>query len=55
MVADKRIIMSKVEGTEHPADLVTKHLSAEDIEKCVSLINCYFEQGRSHAVPTIAK
>ena len=55
LVADKRISMSKVKGTENPADLDIKHLSAEDIEKCVSLINCFYADGRSLAVPSIAK
>ena len=55
LVADKRISMSKVKGTEHPADLGTKHLSAEDIEKCVAIINFFYADGRSLLVPSIAK
>ena len=55
LVADKRILVSKVKGTENPADMRTKHLGSQDIDKCIELISCYVEGGRSQAVPTIAK
>ena len=55
LVADKKILMSKVKGTESPADMGTKHLSRQEIDKFIKLINCYMEDGRSQAVPSIAK
>ena len=51
----QEIRVSKVKGTENPADMGTKHLSLQDIDKCVKLINCYVDEGRSPAVPSIAK
>ena len=43
LVADKRITVSKVKGTENPADIGTKHLGVQEIDKCIRLINCYVE------------
>ena len=55
LVANRKMTVSKVKGTENPADMGTKHLSLQDIDKCIKLINCYVDEGRSQAVPSIAK
>lgn len=55
LVADKRTLVSKAKGTENLADMGTKHLSLQDIDTCIELINCYVEVGRSPAVPSITK
>ena len=48
LVADKKLVVAKVKGIENLADLGTKHLEAEDIDKLS-------EDGRSSAVPGIDK
>ena len=54
-VADKKIKIDRVRGTENPADMGTKNLSAEGFNKCLALLSCCDEHGRSQAVPSIAK
>ena len=55
LVADKKLAVAKVKGTENPADLGTKHLKAEDIDKHLSRLLFFNEDGRSNAVPGIDK
>ena len=51
LVADKKLVVAKVKGTENPADLGTKHLKAEDIDKHLSRLLFFNEDGRSNVVP----
>ena len=55
LAADKRIIMSKVQWSQNPAVLGTKILSADEIDKLLSLISWFLEDGRSQAVTNIAR
>ena len=54
VVTAKKIAVGKVKGTENPADLGTKHLKSEDIEKHLSFLKFFFRGGRSKAVPSIS-
>ena len=46
----KRLSVRKVKGVENPADLGTKHLKFDDIEKYLYTIGFTFRSGRSLAV-----
>ena len=52
-VANKRLQVRKVKGTENPADLFTKYLAAGDMWKHLETLNVSPEEGRSNAVPMI--
>ena len=52
-VMAKRLQVRKVLGTEKPADLFTKHLSAGDMWRHLETLNISVETGRPHAVPWI--
>ena len=54
-VADNKLVVAKVKGTEYPSDLGTKHLKVEDIDKHLSRLLFFSEDGRSFAVPGIDK
>ena len=45
-VAKKEFKLKKVLGTDNPADLMTKHLSHEDIGRHIEAINLEFKTGR---------
>ena len=45
-VAKKDFQLRKVLGTNNPADLMTKHLSQEDIGRHIEAINLEFKAGR---------
>ena len=45
--------MRKVKGVDNPADLGTKHLKFDDIERHLSTIGFSFRDGRSNAVTGI--
>ena len=51
--AKKAIGYGKVKGTENPADLLTKHLSAWDMCKNLEKLSMAPEEGRTGAVPLI--
>ena len=53
-VAAKRMRIQKVKGAENPADLGTRHLKADDIDKHLHFLKFMFRPGRSNAVPGIA-
>ena len=53
IVTLKRLRVKKVKGTDNPADLGTKHLKFEDIEKHLAFLGFHFAPGRSSAVPSI--
>ena len=52
-VKAKKLQVRKVLGTENPADLLTKHLSAADMWKNLDKLHMTPESGRSEAVPKI--
>ena len=54
VLAQRRLSIRKVKGTNNPADLGTKHLKLEDIERRLSFLDLSFRDGRSTAVPAIS-
>ena len=52
-VANKRLQLRKVLGTENPAELLTKHLATADMWKYIEWMQMYPEAGRSSAVPQV--
>ena len=52
-VKAKKLQVRKVLGTENPADLLAKHLSAADMWKNLEKLHMIPEAGRSKAVPGI--
>ena len=52
-VKAKKLQIRKVLGTENPADLLTKHLSAADMWRNLEKLHVGPEEGRSKAVPQI--
>ena len=51
--AERRLEYSKVLGTDNPADLLTKHLNAEVLDRHCLKINLSFPQGRAATAPTL--
>jgi hypothetical protein len=47
------IKLHKVKGTENPADLLTKHLTAPIISKLMDLYQFSYKSGRSELTPSI--
>ena len=45
--------LKKVHGKSNPADLLTKHLGRDDIDKYMRIICMHFEEGRSSVTPAI--
>lgn len=54
VLAQRRLSIRKVKGLDNPADLGTKHLKIEDIEKHLTFLDFSFQNGRSTAVPAIS-
>ena len=52
--AEKRLEYAKVLGAENPADLLTKYLTAEVINRHCEKINTKFEEGRAEAAPQLS-
>ena len=50
-VADKRLRVYKCRGEDNPADLGTKHLSGDVIQKHLVTLGYHLEDGRSTVVP----
>ena len=53
ILAQGRLAVRKIKGAENPADLGTKHLKFDDIEKHLGMMGFSFRSGRSNAVPSI--
>jgi hypothetical protein len=53
MVYRGTIIMRKVLGTENPADLNTKYLNFNEIDKCMGKMSMVWEPGRSKRLDEI--
>ena len=45
--------LRKVLGTKNPADLLTKHLTREEISKYMSTFHMSYRDGRAHTTPTV--
>ena len=53
IVSQRRLAIRKVKGADHPADLSTKYLKSEDVERHLKFLGFSFCNGRSKAVPSI--
>ena len=53
--AEKRLAYSKVLGTDNPADLMTKYLSREVIDRHCSTLGVRHEGGRAASAPTLTR
>ena len=51
--AEKRLSYGKVLGTDNPADLMTKHLTAAVIARHCSKMSAVFPSGRAETAPTL--
>ena len=51
--AEKRLAYEKVLGTDNPADLMTKHLSLEVVERHSSKLGVEFPSGRAETAPAL--
>ena len=52
-VRDCSFELKKVRGTSKPADLLTKHLSQQDMNRYMDTFNIRFEDGRAEATPHV--
>ena len=52
--AEKRLAYTKVLGTNNPADLMTKHLTQEVIERHCNTLKVQFPEGRAATAPTLS-
>ena len=43
----------KVLGADNPADILTKYVARECMEKHLSTMSCYYETGRAASAPVI--
>jgi hypothetical protein len=50
-VAEKRLLVHKCKGEDNPADLGTKYLAGDVIQRHLRTLGYYFEDGRSTVVP----
>ena len=53
LAARDRVKIAKIKGDINPADLGTKHLKSEDIDKHLNTLRCYLIDGRSAVMPQI--
>ena len=51
LVRDGTINVLKVAGTINPADLMTKHLGAEEISANLTRLGCWEREGRAQSAP----
>ncbi len=51
VVAEKRVLVHKVKSEDNPADLGTKHLPGDVIQRHLRTLGFHFESGRSTVVP----
>ena len=47
------IVLKKVWGKENPADMLTKYLCRDNIEKCLTLSGLQYMTGRADAAPEV--
>ena len=53
-VADETIDIQKIKICYNPSDMLTKHLSEENMRHCMELIGAEFLEGRSHIAPSLS-
>ena len=51
-VRNKDFELHKAHGKDNPADLLTKHLSSDVLNKYVKFLNCEFREGRAESTPS---
>ena len=51
----KKIKIDKVKGTENPADMNTKGLSGDEINKYIEALNMEFKEGRAELAPEMVQ
>ena len=44
-------VLHQIPGEDNPADLFTKHLTAEKMHKCLAFISAEYREGRPDAAP----
>ena len=49
----EKIKIDKVKGTENPADMNTKGLSGDEINKYIDMLDMKFEEGRAELAPDL--
>ena len=54
-VRSKDFALCKVLGSENPADMMTKHVSRETIEKHMRKCGLFWEDGRAESAPVLAQ
>ena len=54
-VRSKDFALCKVLGSENPADMMTKHVSRETIEKHMKKCGLFWEDGRAESAPVLAQ
>ncbi len=50
---DKKVAYNKIWGEDNPADVCTKHLSQDKMEKHVAKLNGHFRDGRAQSQPMV--
>ena len=51
LVRERSVEVAKIPGVENPADLMTKHLAADDISAHLVRLGCWARTGRAQAAP----
>ena len=51
LVRERSVEFAKIPGVENPADLMTKHLAADDISAHLVRLGCWARTGRAQAAP----
>ena len=54
-IRQKRVHLEKVLGTENPSDLMTKHLDAASMNKCMGKLGVVVMEGRAQVAPELAQ
>ena len=52
-VRRKSLVVCKIPGKANPADALTKHLSSDDLWKCMTLLDMCKAEGRADAAPAM--
>ena len=52
-VRQRRVMVEKVKGTENPADLMTKHLDGQNMDRMLKLLGVEAREGRAASAPKV--
>ena len=52
-VRQRRVVVEKVRGTDNPADLMTKHLDGQDMDRMLKLLGVETREGRAEIAPKV--